>query len=72
MSATSRTEDADELERYRRAAQDALQQVDWCIGYFHGIGKRSEAGMLARNRQTIRTRLLRREDQPVPGGDGNH
>jgi len=27
----------DELERWRRAAEDALQQLDWAIGYLHGI-----------------------------------
>src|SRR6478735_2913261 len=26
-----------EKDRYRRAAEDALQQLDWCIGYLHGI-----------------------------------
>ena len=29
----------DETERYRRAAEDALQQLDWCIGYLHGLRK---------------------------------
>ena len=29
----------DAEERYRRAAEDALQQLDWCIGYLHGIRK---------------------------------
>ena len=29
----------DETERYRRAAEDALQQLDWAIGYLHGIRK---------------------------------
>jgi len=60
------TKDADELERYRRAAEDALQQLDWCIGYLHGIRKNAEARLLAQNRQTIRSHLLSREDQPVP------
>ena len=69
MSATARTEQADELERLRRATQHALQQLDWCIGYFHGIGKRTEARVIARNRRTIRTKLLNREAQPVPPGD---
>ncbi|MBV9941189.1 MAG: hypothetical protein JO262_03580 [Solirubrobacterales bacterium] len=29
----------DQTERYRQAAQDALEQLDWCIGYLHGIRK---------------------------------
>jgi hypothetical protein len=58
--------DPDELERYRRAAEDALQQLDWAIGFLHGIRKNAEAKVLARNRQTIRQHLLHREDEPVP------
>ena len=30
----------DEVERYRRASEDALSQLDWCIGYMHGCGKK--------------------------------
>ena len=59
-------DDPDEMERYRQAAEDALQQLDWCIGYLHGIRKNTEARMLARNRQTIRQNLLHREPQPDP------
>jgi hypothetical protein len=57
---------ADDLERYRRAAEDALQQLDWCIGYLHGIRKNSEARMLSSNRQSIRQNLLNREPEPEP------
>jgi hypothetical protein len=56
----------DEMERYRRAAEDALQQLDWAIGYLHGIRKNSEARMLSQNRQVIRRTLLRRQSQPDP------
>ena len=55
-----------ELERYRQAAEDALQQLDWCIGYLHGIRKVDISRALAKNRSYIRTRLLEREEQPVP------
>jgi hypothetical protein len=58
----------DDLERYRRAAQDALEQLDWCIGYLTGIRKGGVASSLARNRTNIRTQLLRREAEPVPTG----
>jgi hypothetical protein len=57
---------ADELERWRRAAEDALQQLDWAIGYLHGIGKNPEARALAANRRTIRQRVLQRDAQPLP------
>jgi hypothetical protein len=56
----------DELERYRRAAEDALQQLDWVIGYLHAIRQNREARMLSSNRQTIRRNLLHREEQPTP------
>jgi hypothetical protein len=55
-----------QVERYRQASEDALQQLDWCIGYLHGCGKRGIARSLARNRGHIRTHLLRRAEQPVP------
>jgi hypothetical protein len=56
------------MERYRRAAEDALQQLDWCIRYLQAIGKAAESQVLARNRQPIRTHLLNRGEQPVPAG----
>jgi hypothetical protein len=57
---------SDELERYRQAAEDALQQLDWCIGYLHGIRKVDISRALARNRAHIRTQLLRRAEEPSP------
>ena len=56
----------DEVERYRQAAEDALQQLDWCIGYLHGIRKTEISRALAKNRAYIRTELLRRPEEPVP------
>jgi hypothetical protein len=56
----------EEVERYRRAAEDALQQLDWCIGYLHGIKKTKLSRALARNRSFIRTQLMDRAEQPVP------
>jgi hypothetical protein len=55
-----------EVERYRQAAEDALQQLDWCIGYLHGIRKVQVSRALARNRSYIRSRLMEREEQPLP------
>jgi hypothetical protein len=56
----------DETERYRQAAEDALQQLDWCIGYLHGIRKVGISRALAKNRAHIRTQLMQRSEQPVP------
>ena len=56
----------EECERFRRAAEDALQQLDWCIGYLHGIRKKGEAQALARNRSYIREQLLHQAEEPTP------
>jgi hypothetical protein len=53
-------------ELYRRAAEDALQQLDWAIGYLHGIRKTDISKALARNRSYIRQRLLGQDAQPDP------
>jgi hypothetical protein len=55
-----------EAERYRQAAEDALQQLDWCIGYLHGIRKVKISRALAHNRSVIRTNLLDRPEEPLP------
>jgi hypothetical protein len=56
----------DEARRYRAAANDALQQLDWCIGYLHGIGKLKISRALSQNRSFIRERLMQRDAQPLP------
>jgi hypothetical protein len=58
--------DHNDAERYRRAAEDALQQLDWCIGYLHGIRKVKISKALAQNRSVIRTSLMDRQEQPLP------
>jgi len=55
-----------EADRYRKAAEDALQQLDWAIGYLHGIRKVEISKALAKNRSFIRTELMKRPEQPVP------
>lgn len=58
-----------EVDRYRTATEDALQQLDWCIGYFTGCNKAGVARALSANRSAIRRHLLKRDEQalPVPG-----
>ena len=46
-----------EAERYRAAAESALDQLDWCVAYLHRISKPSIAAAVARNRSAIRRRL---------------
>ncbi len=59
-------EKQDEADRYRRAAEDALQQLDWAIGYLHGIKKTDISKALARNRSFIRRNLMGQAEEPVP------
>ena len=59
----------DEADRYRKAAEDALQQLDWAIGYLHGIRKTKISKSLAKNRSYIRHQLMGRSEQPVPSED---
>jgi hypothetical protein len=55
-----------EADRYRRAAEDALQQLDWAIGYLHGIRKTEISRALAKNRSLIRTRLMGQPEEATP------
>jgi hypothetical protein len=61
-----RDDSREEVERYRQAAEDALQQLDWCIGYLHGIRKTGISRALSRNRSHIRSRLMQATEQPLP------
>ena len=63
--------DREECERYRHAAEDALQQLDWCIGYLHGIRKLDVSRALAKNRSYIRQQLLKRPEEPLPAQQTN-
>ena len=55
-----------EVDKYRTATEDALQQLDWCIGYFTGSNKQRLAKSLGANRAYIRQHLLRREEAGMP------
>ena len=58
--------DDEQLERYRQAAEDALQQLDWAIGYLHGIRKVEISRALSQNRSYIRRRLMGESEEPLP------
>jgi hypothetical protein len=60
-----------EVERYRTAAEDALQQLDWCIGYFAGSHKAQLARSLSANRTHIRQQFMRRAEQSLPSQPDN-
>jgi hypothetical protein len=55
-----------QTERYRQAAEDALQQLDWCIGYLHGIHKGRISRQLATNRTHIKRNLMQQPTAPLP------
>lgn len=42
-----------EIERYRHAALDALDQLDWCVDYLYRVRKAEIARVISRNRQKI-------------------
>jgi hypothetical protein len=46
-----------EAERYRRAAEETLDQLDWCVDYLYRIRKPGLAEAIAKNRSQIRRRL---------------
>lgn len=56
----------EETDRYKEAAEDALQQLDWAIGYLHGIHKTGISKALAQNRSYIRRRLMGKSEEPLP------
>jgi hypothetical protein len=70
-TATNAKTKQQEADRYRRAAEDALQQLDWAIGYLHGIKKTSISKALAQNRSYIRRSLMGWSDQPLPDQQTN-
>ena len=49
---------SDEVDRYRQAAEVALQQLDWTINYLLRIRKPEIARSLAKNQGAIRRRLI--------------
>lgn len=46
-----------EIERYREAAIQALDQLEWCVDYLYRMRKPQIARVVARNRKQILARL---------------
>jgi hypothetical protein len=62
-----------ELDEYKRAMDDMFQQLDWCIGYLHGIQKNKVAQALAQNRDYIAKQIdhdYAETDEPTEETDG--
>lgn len=66
QSKQSSSSTKEETDRYRQAAEDALQQLDWTIGYLHGIRKTDISKALAKNRSYIRRSLMGQAEEPLP------
>jgi len=65
---TNGSEDASgDVDRYRQAAEDGLQQLDWAIGYLHGIRKTGIRRRGPRTARHVRTRLMDRPEEPMRG-----
>lgn len=45
---------------YQAAAEQALEQLDWCVDYLHRIRKPQIAEVISKNRAKIRRDLRRR------------
>ena len=63
--ATSETEEHG-VERYKQAANDVLQQLDFCIRFLVASNKGSVAAQLARNPSYIRERLIGEAAERLP------
>jgi hypothetical protein len=61
--------DSERAERYKQAATEALEMIDWSIGFLVGSHKEKIAGQLARNRKHIREDLMREPAESVPTTD---
>lgn len=57
----------EETQRMRRAAELALDELDWCVDYFRNIRKGAIADALACNRGAIIRRL--RDDEAEERGE---
>jgi hypothetical protein len=59
-----------EAERYERAATEALEMLDWCIGYLVGCHKDKIGRGSPRIAATIKEHLMKEPEEPVPTSNG--
>ena len=50
-----------EAERYRKATEMTLEQLDWCVEYLRSLRKTKISKQVAKNRSAIAARLSPRE-----------
>lgn len=46
-----------EIARYRLAAEQTLEQLEWCVNYLHRIRKSRIAEVVDKNRRRIRRQM---------------
>ena len=46
-----------DVARYRQAAEETLEQLDWCVSYLYRIRKSGIAGVVEQNGSLIRRRM---------------
>ena len=51
-----------EVARYQLAAEEALEQLDWCVSYLQRIRKTGIAKVIEQNRSQIRREMDRLGD----------
>ena len=61
--------EAERADRYKKAATEGLEMLDWSIGFLVGSRKYEIAAKLAQNRKHIREDLMREPAEPVPTGE---
>lgn len=49
----------DEINRYRLAAEETLEQLEWCVNYLHRVRKSHIADVIDKNRRQIRRQMRR-------------
>ena len=59
-----------DTDRYKQAAENALEMLDWCIGYLVGSHKDKIASRIAENRRYIKENLMHDPEEPVPTSKG--
>lgn len=55
-----------DVERYRNACYDSMQQLSWCIGYLSASHKERYAHGMANNLAYIRRAVLDRAPEAMP------
>jgi hypothetical protein len=47
----------EDIARYRRAAEETLEQLEWCVNYLHRTNKSQIAQVIDKNRRHIRRQM---------------